>query len=66
METTLLLLREMKMPVLQNKHETTPEISEMFLKHVEETTELLENPYAKSLLKEAIKQIRESKDKESK
>lgn len=29
---------------------------------MEETTELLENPYAKTLLKKAIKQIRESKD----
>ena len=39
---------------------------DLFLKHVEETAALLENPYAKSLLKEAIKQIRDSKDKEVK
>ena len=51
------------MPDLQNNQGTEAEISDAFLKHVEETTQLLENPYAKSLVKQAIKQIRDSKDK---
>ena len=53
------------MPRVQNAHDIEPNISESFLKHVEETAELLENPYAKSLLKQAIKQIRESKNKDA-
>ena len=54
------------MPDLRKNQGTDSEISDSFLKHVEETTQLLENPHAKSLVKQAIKQIRDSKDKESK
>jgi hypothetical protein len=46
-------------------HEMKPDVSESFLKHMEETTELLENPYSKSLLKKAVKHIRELKNKDS-
>ena len=63
MEIALLLLGEMKMPQVLNEKGTKPEITEAFLKHAEKTAELMENPYAKSLLKEAIEQIRKNKIK---
>ena len=43
---------------LVENHEIKPDVSESFLRHVEDTTELLENSYSKSLLKKAIEQIR--------
>ena len=49
---------------LHDSHEMSPDVSESFLRHMEETTELLENPYSKSLLKEAVKQVRELKNKD--
>jgi hypothetical protein len=51
---------KMKMSKSQNTDDIKPDISESFLMHMEETTELLDNTYAKSLLKQAIKQIRET------
>jgi len=65
MEITLNLLENMNMPQLQENNEIKTDVSESFLNHVEETAELLENPYAKSLLKQAVKQIRESKNKDT-
>ena len=44
----------------QNTDDIKPDTTESFLKHMEETSELLDNAYSKSLLKQAIKQIRES------
>jgi hypothetical protein len=55
---------KMKMPQSQNTDDVKPDISESFLKHMQETSELLDNTYAKSLLKQAIKQIRESNKKD--
>ena len=57
MAIALNLLENMNMPQFPDSHDMKPGVSESFLKHVEEIAELLENPYAKSLLKQAIKQI---------
>jgi hypothetical protein len=57
---------KMKMSQLQKSDNIQPDRSEAFLKHLEETTELLENSHAKILLKKAIKQIRESKNTDTK
>jgi len=63
MEIALLLLGEMTIPQVLNEKGAKPEITEAFLKHAEKTAELMENPYAKSLLKEAIEQIRKNRIK---